>query len=137
MFPQGYGGDFLVAEQPLNGDMKQRLRDLEQENGDILKAYQELQKAEEFYRVTLENIADTIVITDDRGGFVYVCPNTTDIFGLSREEVYERSTIRELLGGSPSNCAAPFRISQPARRPNRPFNNQSGISENCSTPSLI
>ncbi|APW97838.1 bacterio-opsin activator [Halobiforma lacisalsi AJ5] len=58
----------------------------------------ELRESEELHRVTLNNMTDTVLITDDDGAFTYVCPNVNFIFGYTDEEIYEMGTIEELLG---------------------------------------
>ncbi|WP_226007681.1 bacterio-opsin activator domain-containing protein [Natrinema salinisoli] len=58
----------------------------------------ELRESEELHRVTLNNMTDTVLITDDDGAFTYVCPNVHFIFGYSDEEIHEMGTIDELLG---------------------------------------
>ena len=56
--------------------------------------------SEALHRITLENISDTVIITDDHGTIIYACPNAGVIFGLSQDQVYARSTIQELIGGN-------------------------------------
>ncbi|QLK26997.1 GAF domain-containing protein [Natrinema zhouii] len=58
---------------------------------------QELRASEELHRVTLNNMTDTVLITDDDGEFTYVCPNVHFIFGYSDDEIHEMGTIDELL----------------------------------------
>ncbi|WP_222918075.1 bacterio-opsin activator domain-containing protein [Natrinema sp. SYSU A 869] len=58
----------------------------------------ELRESEVLHRVTLNNMTDTILITDDDGAFTYVCPNVHFIFGYSDDEIHEMGTIDELLG---------------------------------------
>ena len=58
----------------------------------------ELRASEELHRVTLNNMTDTILVTDEAGEFTYVCPNVSFIFGYSVEEIHEFGTIDELLG---------------------------------------
>ncbi|RZV11103.1 PAS domain S-box-containing protein [Natrinema hispanicum] len=59
---------------------------------------QELRESEELHRVTLNNMTDTVLITDDDGAFTYVCPNVHFIFGYTDDEIHEMGTIDELLG---------------------------------------
>lgn len=59
---------------------------------------EELQESEELHRVTLNNMTDTVLITNDAGEFTYVCPNIHFIFGYTVEEIYELGTIEALLG---------------------------------------
>ena len=58
----------------------------------------ELRASEELHRVTLNNMTDTVLVTNDAGEFTYVCPNVHFIFGYTVEEIYELGTIDELLG---------------------------------------
>ncbi|MFC4439058.1 MULTISPECIES: bacterio-opsin activator domain-containing protein [Natrialbaceae] len=57
----------------------------------------ELRESEELHRVTLNNMTDTVLITDDDGAFTYVCPNVHFIFGYTDDEIHEMGTIDELL----------------------------------------
>jgi HTH-type transcriptional regulator, bacterioopsin transcriptional activator and related proteins len=58
----------------------------------------ELGRSEELHRVTLNNMTDTVLVTDDGGSFTYICPNVHFIFGYTVEEIREMGTIEELLG---------------------------------------
>ncbi|WP_049914997.1 bacterio-opsin activator domain-containing protein [Natrialba taiwanensis] len=58
----------------------------------------ERRESEELHRVTLNNMTDTVLITDDEGEFTYVCPNVHFIFGYTDEEIYEFGSIDDLLG---------------------------------------
>jgi PAS domain S-box-containing protein len=62
---------------------------------------QALRQSEEMHRVTLENISDAVLITDDNGNFTYVGPNTHEIFGCSQAEVVQMGSIETLLGPPP------------------------------------
>jgi PAS domain S-box-containing protein len=57
-------------------------------------------QAQEFYRTILSSISDTVLLTDEKEGFVYICPNVNVIFGYSREEVAGFPSISDLLGES-------------------------------------
>ncbi|WP_436348013.1 bacterio-opsin activator domain-containing protein [Natronorubrum sp. FCH18a] len=58
----------------------------------------ELRESEELHRVTLNNMTDTVLITNDAGEFTYVCPNVHFIFGYDDDEIREMGTIDDLLG---------------------------------------
>ena len=58
----------------------------------------DLRRSEELHRVTLNNMTDTVLITDEAGEYTYVCPNVHFIFGYSAAEIRELGTIDELLG---------------------------------------
>lgn len=58
----------------------------------------ELRRSEELHRVTLNNMTDTVLVTDSEGRFTYVCPNVHFIFGYTVEEIRELGTIEALLG---------------------------------------
>lgn len=62
-----------------------------------IRLERELRESEQLHRVTLNNMTDTVLITDDEGAFTYVCPNVHFIFGYSDEEIHEMGTIDELL----------------------------------------
>jgi PAS domain S-box-containing protein len=59
----------------------------------------ELKDSEELHRITLGSISDAVFITDDKGGFTFICPNVSNIFGHSVEQVSRMSNISGLLGG--------------------------------------
>ncbi|WP_226480052.1 GAF domain-containing protein [Natrinema amylolyticum] len=65
---------------------------------DRARLERELRESEELHRVTLNNMTDTVLITDDDGEFTYVCPNVHFIFGYSDDEIHEMGAIDELLG---------------------------------------
>ncbi|WP_284010881.1 bacterio-opsin activator domain-containing protein [Haloarcula pelagica] len=65
---------------------------------DQVKLQRDLQESEELHRVTLNNMTDTVLITNDDGEYTYVCPNVHFIFGYTAEEIYEQGTIDGLLG---------------------------------------
>jgi len=58
----------------------------------------ELRRSEELHRVTLDNMTDTILMTDAEGEYTYVCPNVHFIFGYRADEIRELGTIEDLLG---------------------------------------
>ena len=58
----------------------------------------ELRRSEKLHRVTLNNMTDTVLITDEDGEYTYVCPNVHFIFGYTAEEIRELGTIEDLLG---------------------------------------
>jgi PAS domain S-box-containing protein len=73
-----------------------------QYGGDIAEsrqAVEALRQSELLHRIILENISDTVFITDDDGCFTYVCPNVSVIFGYGHEEVVALGSIEKLLGG--------------------------------------
>ena len=59
---------------------------------------QDLRASEKLHRVTLNNMTDTILITNEDGEYTYVCPNVHYIFGYTADEIHEMGTISELLG---------------------------------------
>lgn len=59
-----------------------------------------LAESEELHRVTLSNVSDTVLLTDESGRFTYVCPNVEVNFGYSVEEVWALGGIDALLGKS-------------------------------------
>ncbi|AFK19865.1 PAS domain S-box protein [Haloferax mediterranei ATCC 33500] len=58
----------------------------------------DLRQSEELHRVTLNNMTDTVLMTDEAGEYTYVCPNVHFIFGYSADEIRELGGIDELLG---------------------------------------
>ena len=65
---------------------------------DQVELERDLRRSEELHRVTLDNMTDTVLMTDEDGEFTYVCPNVHFIFGYTAPEIRERGTIDELLG---------------------------------------
>ncbi|MEF8841355.1 MAG: bacterio-opsin activator domain-containing protein [Haloarculaceae archaeon] len=87
------------------------VRPVENERGDLVSMVVEgidvteqvtlerdLRESEALHRVTLNNMTDTVLITDEDGEFTYVCPNVHFIFGYTAEEIRDRDTIEALLG---------------------------------------
>ncbi|WP_276301768.1 bacterio-opsin activator domain-containing protein [Halorussus lipolyticus] len=85
-----------VAED--DGDEITRLLVAGHEVGERVRLEEELRRSEELHRVTLNNMTDTVLVTDDDGEFTYVCPNVHFIFGYSAEEIHDLGTIDALLG---------------------------------------
>ncbi|WP_255198697.1 bacterio-opsin activator domain-containing protein [Halorarius litoreus] len=87
------------------------VRPVENDRGDIVSIIVEgvditervtlerdLRQSEELHRVTLNNMTDTVLITNEDGEYIYVCPNVHFIFGYTADEIHERETIDDLLG---------------------------------------
>ncbi|MFC6988775.1 bacterio-opsin activator domain-containing protein [Haloplanus sp. GCM10025708] len=104
-----------VVEQPSHLDdprvIDLSVRPVESERGDLISIVVEgvdvtervglerdLRASEELHRVILNNMTDTVLITDEDGEYTYVSPNVHFVFGYTVEEVYEMGTIDELLG---------------------------------------
>jgi PAS domain S-box-containing protein len=80
--------------------LQERIRELEADNQALQQALERTQSSEKLHRLTLENIADTVIITDDDGNFVHICPNTSNIFGMTKLEVFQMGHIDTLMGGA-------------------------------------
>ncbi|WP_256300755.1 bacterio-opsin activator domain-containing protein [Haloarchaeobius salinus] len=65
---------------------------------DRIDLERDLRRSEELHRVTLNNMTDTVLMTDEDGEYTYVCPNVHFIFGYTAEELRDRVPIDELLG---------------------------------------
>lgn len=57
-----------------------------------------LRQSEELHRLTLSNISEAVLITDNSGDFTYICPNIHLVFNRSLEEVQALGNIAQLLG---------------------------------------
>ena len=64
---------------------------------DRRRAEKALRESEELYRLTISSMTDTVLITDCRGDFTYVSPNTHIIFGYSQKEVEALGNVNNLL----------------------------------------
>lgn len=101
--------------RPPTGDDKQVLdlsaRPVRDDYGDIVSIVVEgvditervdlerdLRQSEELHRVTLNNMTDTVLMTNEAGEYTYVCPNVHFIFGYTADEIRELGTIDDLLG---------------------------------------
>ncbi|MCU4717198.1 PAS domain S-box protein [Halapricum hydrolyticum] len=49
------------------------------------------------YETLLEDISETVFVTDDDGAFTYVCPNTSHVFGYTADEVSDLGTVDALF----------------------------------------
>lgn len=65
---------------------------------DRVNLERDLRRSEELHRVTLNNMTDTVLITNEDGEYTYVCPNVHFIFGYTAREIRELGTIEDLLG---------------------------------------
>ncbi|WP_435175030.1 bacterio-opsin activator domain-containing protein [Halorussus sp. AFM4] len=91
---------FEFAVRPVTDDAGEVVRLVAEgrEVAERVRLEEELRASEELHRVTLNNMTDTVLVTDDEGRFTYVCPNVHFIFGYSAEEIREFGTIDALLG---------------------------------------
>ncbi|WP_267164361.1 bacterio-opsin activator domain-containing protein [Halovenus salina] len=110
----GAFGNAVVPQPPHLKDPRVidlSVRPVESERGDLVSTVVEgvditervdlerdLRQSEKLHRVTLNNMTDTILITDEAGEYTYVCPNVHFIFGYTVEEIQNLGTIDELLG---------------------------------------
>ena len=69
-----------MTGKPTYEELERQIKALKKENAAILEEQKLLAVSEKFHRLTLENISDTVIITDDEGNIIYVCPNTINIF---------------------------------------------------------
>ena len=81
-------------------ELEQRIRDLERGKSAEKGLCSPEEDQESMYRLILESISDAVIVTDDQGNMLYVCPNTTFIFGLSQDQVYNQQTIQRLMNGT-------------------------------------
>ena len=111
---EGKFGNAVVTQTPHIEDSRVidlSVRPVENERGDIVSILIEgvditervnlernLRQSEELHRVTLNNMTDTVLITNEDGEYTYVCPNVHFIFGYTADEIHEQGTIDELLG---------------------------------------
>ncbi|SEP62302.1 bacterio-opsin activator domain-containing protein [Natrinema salaciae] len=108
---EGDGGSPRETADPRDQTFEVTVRPVRDESGGVVsllaratdvtervRLERELRESEELHRVTLNNMTDTVLITDDDGEFTYVCPNVHFIFGYSDDEIRELGTIDELLG---------------------------------------
>ena len=89
-----------MIRKPTYEELVERIEALEREKSANLGGWPVTESSDDTYRIILENISDTVLITDDQGRITYVCPNTRLIFGRSPEEVYDLGTVQKLMGGS-------------------------------------
>jgi len=87
-------------QKPSYEDLEQRLARLEEEIRELAGLHQEILSSERLHRTILENISDTVILTDDQGAILYVCPNTVLIFGFTQKEIYGLGNIDKLLDGT-------------------------------------
>lgn len=107
-------GDAVVSLPTKNGTdrtLDLSARPVEDERGELVSIVVEgiditervelerdLRQSEQLHRVTLNNMTDTVLITNEAHEYTYVCPNVNFIFGYSAEEIHEQGTIDVLLG---------------------------------------
>ncbi|MBV0900439.1 bacterio-opsin activator domain-containing protein [Haloarcula salina] len=110
----GTSGSSVIFD-PTNGGSERvidlSVRSVEDEHGELtsivvrgveiterVSLERDLRRSEELHRVTLNNMTDTVLITDEDGEYTYVCPNVHFIFGYTADEIRTRETIDDLLG---------------------------------------
>lgn len=117
LIEQALGGTFAnaVVPQPTHVESPRvvdlSVRPVEDERGELVSVVvdgvdvterveleRDLRRSEELHRVTLNNMTDTVLMTDESGEYTYVCPNVHFIFGYTAEEIRELGTIDDLLG---------------------------------------
>jgi len=86
-----------IAVQDENGQFN-RCRTVVSDISERMEAQSALRESEELHRLTISGMSDTVLITDDRGDFTYVCPNTHLVFGFSQQEVQDLGNVLKLLG---------------------------------------
>ena len=69
-----------MNERPTYEDLKQQVEALIKKNDALAESHRILEESERLHRLTLENISDTVLITDDEGKIIYACPNTSLYF---------------------------------------------------------
>jgi PAS domain S-box-containing protein len=109
----GKFGSAVVFQPPAESTrvMDLSIRPIENQQGDLMsivvdgfevtdqvRLERDLRESEELHRVTLNNMTDTVLITNEDGEYTYVCPNVHFIFGYTAEEIREQGTIESLLG---------------------------------------
>jgi PAS domain S-box-containing protein len=87
-----------MNKKPTCEELEKRIQALKAENDELRSVKRAIEASEALHRLTLENISDAVIVTDDYGKIIYACPNTKMIFGLTQSQVYERGTIQELIG---------------------------------------
>ena len=111
---EGTYGTAVVQQSPHGEDQRVidlSVRPVENERGDLVSIVVEgvditervglerdLRRSEQLHRVTLNNMTDTVLITNEDGEYTYVCPNVHFIFGYTADEIREVGTIEDLLG---------------------------------------
>jgi len=110
----GAFGNVVVPQPPHLEDPRVidlSVRPVESERGDLVSIIVEgvditervdldrdIRQSEKLHRVTLNNMTDTVLITNEAGEYTYVCPNVHFIFGYTADEIHEQETIDDLLG---------------------------------------
>ena len=89
-----------MEPRPTYDELERQVKALQNENAEIRRVKQSIESSEALHRLILENISDTVVITDNHGKIIYACPNADKIFGLSQNQVYAKGTIQELINGN-------------------------------------
>jgi PAS domain S-box-containing protein len=91
--------EYVPADTPDFGAfVRDRTVEAAAEVAERVDLVRDLRASEELHRVTLNNMTDTVLITDEAGAFTYVCPNVHFIFGYTEAEIHDLGTIDALLG---------------------------------------
>ncbi|MEZ3116637.1 GAF domain-containing protein [Halobaculum sp. MBLA0147] len=65
---------------------------------DRVELERDLRASERLHRLTLNNMTDTVLMTDEDGSYTYVCPNAHFIFGYTAAEIEAMGSVEDLLG---------------------------------------
>ncbi len=89
-----------MDQKPTYDELEKQIALLKIENDAIRREKKSIENSEALYRLTLENISDTVIITDNEGNIIYACPNSRYIFDLSQSQIYEKKTVQNLINGN-------------------------------------
>ncbi len=101
-----------MKPRPTYDELERQINALQIENAEIRRVKKSIESSEALHRLTLENISDTVVITDDHGKIIYACPNADKIFGLSVNQVYAKGTIQELINGNACDLSELIKVQE-------------------------
>ncbi len=87
-------------QKPSFGNPERQVAKLKEETHAHPGSHLEISSSELLHRTILENISDSVILTDDLGAIRYVCPNTVLIFGFTQKEIYSLGNIDKLLNGT-------------------------------------
>lgn len=97
-----------MAEKLTYEELKSRVVQLEKKISEIIcverdttdrkSAEEKLKESESLYRLTLSNVHDTEVLTDEEGNYTFCCPNVGFITEYSDRELMRTGNVKVLIG---------------------------------------
>jgi PAS domain S-box-containing protein len=89
-------GNLPMTKTPTHQKLEQRIKELPREAGELKRAGEAIQEAEEKYRTLFNESKDAIYITSREGKFLDINHALLELFGYTREEMIDKLDVMEI-----------------------------------------